>query len=97
MTDETRDRPAFCRKDAPLPPPRPGVRHVNLLLVNLVVIADDDLRGDRPLLAVAAAAGQRGCGEQGCEQSGPQRSHPMSHRSRLLPRLSASHRIVAIG
>lgn len=59
MTDETRDRPVFCRKDTPLPPPRPGVRHVNLPLVNFVVISDDDLRAlvDRrfhwPMLVLA--------------------------------------------
>jgi len=39
-----RSTPVIVRRGEPLPPPRPGVRHVRLPLVRLIVIADDDLR-----------------------------------------------------
>ena len=45
MSEKSPDRPVFMRKGELLPPPRPGVRHVRLPLVSLIIIADDRLRG----------------------------------------------------
>jgi hypothetical protein len=41
---DTKEKPVIVRKGHPLPPPRPGVRHVRLLIMPLVVISNDDLR-----------------------------------------------------
>ncbi len=38
------DKSSIVTSDQKLPPPRPGVRHVTVPLIRMIVIADDDLR-----------------------------------------------------
>ncbi|MCZ6834890.1 MAG: hypothetical protein O7G85_03880 [Planctomycetota bacterium] len=43
MSDTTK-KPVMVRKGHALPPPRPGVRHVHLFVIPVIVISDDILR-----------------------------------------------------